>query len=125
MSPCTTRRVVPVEVLERVRHSGHARQHDPQGQPRVTALGDESGQWGAVDPVHDEHIRVVVEEEVVAHARQRGMRRYPEERFALLQQSLPRDIWSQVTDLERDDAIVLAIDGANYLGRALATENLE
>ena len=66
--------IVPVQVVEGVGDGREAFEDRAQRQAGVTALEDEAPERRALDPVHDEDVRLLVEEEAVAHGRDRGMR---------------------------------------------------
>ena len=117
--------VVPMEVIERVGYRREPDEHRAQRQARVTALEDEAPERHALDPVHHQHIGLVVEEEAVADGRDRRVRPQPEERAPVREKPVARDIRPDVADLQRHHTIVLAVDGAHDLGRALTAEDLE
>ena len=72
-------RPVLVEVIDGVGDRGQLAEDGGHGEPGITAFAHDSLHVRSVDPVHDEHVPVV-EEEVVAHDGERGMRGQLEER---------------------------------------------
>ena len=69
-------------MIERVGHRRQLAEDGRNGQPGITAFAHDSFHVRSVDPVHDEHVPVV-EEEVIAHDGERGMRGQLEERAPL------------------------------------------
>jgi hypothetical protein len=75
-------RSVLVQVIERVGDRGQLAEDGRNGEPGITAFAHDSFHVRSVDLVHDEHVPVV-EEEVVAHDGERGMRGQLEEHAPL------------------------------------------
>ena len=75
--------IVPVEVIERVGYRREPDEDRAQRKAGVTTLEDETAQRRALDPVHHQHVGLVVEEEAVANGRNRRMRPQREQRAAL------------------------------------------
>jgi len=116
---------VPVEVFERIGDRRERTEDRPERQARVTPLLDELPERRSLDPVHDEHVGVVVEEEAVTNGRNRWMRPQSEQRASLREESVASDVGREVPDLQGHDAVVLTIDGTHDLGRAFAAEDLQ
>ena len=90
---------VLVEVVERAGGHLEAAQYGAEREAGIAALGDELPERRALDEVHHEHVGRFVEEEGVAHRRQRGVGTHRKERPPLGQDLLTRVVRGEVADL--------------------------
>lgn len=77
---------------------------------RAAAFPHQRLEVGAVDPVHRQDIAVAVEE-VLAHQRKTVVRRYGEQGAGLAEQLLPERPVAHRADLQRDETVVLVVEG--------------
>ena len=94
---------------ERLGRLGEIGQHARRREPRAPVLGEQRRQVGALDPVHRNDVVVAVEE-VLAHQRQRRMRRQRQQHARLAEQVLARGLIAYRADLQRHEAAVLAVE---------------
>ena len=108
-SPWITGGDLGVQVGERLGGLRQVAEHARGGKPGPAALGQQGRQVGALDPVH-RHDVVVAVEEVLAHERERGMRREREQHAGLGEQRLARRVVADPADLQRDQPVVAAVE---------------
>ena len=94
------------------------------GRPGCAALGEQPREVGAVHPVHRDDVLVAVEE-VLAHDGQSGVGAEPEEDARLAQKLVPAAVADNRTDLERDDPVVLCVEGFDDASLAAGADRLE
>ncbi len=117
-------RPVLVEVIDGVGDRGQLAENGGHGEAGITAFANDSLHVRSVDPVHDENV-AVVEEEVVAYDGKRRMRPQLQERAPLGAQRLARLVGSEPAHLQRDEAVVPAVDRLHHLAVAALPEHLE
>ena len=104
------RRVLSVQIGESVGRVGQVCEHARWSKSGLPASAQQPREVGAVDPVHGDDVVVGIEE-VLAHEGKRGMRRELEQNPCLSQQVLPIRRVAHGAELERDEPIVLVVEG--------------
>ena len=118
------RRVVAVQVHQRLGRLGQVGEDAPRCEPGSTAIAQQRGQVDAIDPVHRDDVVVAVEE-VVAHEGQRRVRCDREQHARLGEQGLSRTSVMDRSDLQGDEPAVLAVQRLDHPRRTADTEGLE
>ena len=113
-----------MQVRQRLGGLREVAEHARRREPGAPAVGQQRRQVGAVDPVHRDDVVVAVEE-VLAHERQRRVRREGEQHARLAEQLLARRRVAHRADLQRDEAAVLAVERLDDLRLAAGAERLE
>ncbi len=104
------RRVLSVQIGESVGRVGQVCEHARWSKSGLPASAQQPREVDAVDPVHGDDVVVGIEE-VLAHEGKRGMRRKLEQNPCLSQQVLPIRRVAYGAELERDEPIVLVVEG--------------
>ena len=118
------RRVLGVQVSQRLSRLGEIGEHAGGRQARAPAIAEQRGQVDAVDPVHRHDVAVGLEE-VLAHEREGRVWRDGEQDARLAKQLLARVPIADLADLQRDEAIVLAVERLDHARLAARPERLE
>src|SRR5688572_21762860 len=90
----------------------------------VACLPDQLCQIGPIDPIHHEHV-AVLPEEVLAYERQVRMGAEREEDAGLAEERVPLVGVRRWSDLERDMATVLVVEGTNHFALAAPPEHCD
>ena len=115
------RRVLGVQVGERLRRLGEVGEHARRRQTRPAPIAQQRGEVGAVHPVHGHDVPVAVEE-VLSHQRKRRMRRNRKQDACLVEELVAQPLVAHLADLQRDESVVLAVQGLDDVSLAARAE---
>ena len=119
-----TRRVLGVQVSERLGRLGEVGEHARRRQTGPAALAHQPRKVGALHPVHGHDVPVAVEE-VLANQRQRRMRGNRKQDAGLVQELVAQAVVAHLADLQRDDAVVLEVQGLDDLSLAAGADRAQ
>ena len=115
------RRVLRVQVRERLGRLGEVGEHARRRQTRSAPLAQQPRKVGALHPVHGHDVAVAVEE-VLSNQRQRRMRGNREQDAGLVQELVAQPVVAHLADLQRDESVVLAVERLDHVPLAARTE---
>ena len=106
---------------ERLGRLGEVREHARRRQTWPAPLAQQPRKVGALHPVHGHDVSIAVEE-VLADQRQRRMRGNRKQDAGLVQELVAQAVVADLADLQRDNPVVLPVQGLDHLPLAADAE---